>query len=350
LAEAATNLRSRLLVAGLSLLTVYGVGTFGYYWLGDGRWKIGDCAYMTVITLTTVGYGEVLTDLDKVPYARFFTGLLLILGAGVAVYFASILTTYLVEGEFLQSRRRKRMQKRISQMDGHIIVCGAGGTGRHVVDELVATRWPFVLIDLDPEKLLRCQETHEGGLATIEGDATDDHVLLEAGIARARGVVASLPDDKGNLFVVVTARNLNPALRIVAKAVDSSAIPKLQKAGGDSVVSVNNIGGMRMASEMIRPSVVTFLDKMLRDRDKQLRFEELVIPARSPLVKARLANSEIRKEARNVLIVAVRDPEGNYIFSPGPNFVLEEKMTLIVIGETDSVIRLRESSLFTIPA
>jgi voltage-gated potassium channel len=147
---------------------------------------------------------------------------------------------------------------------------------------------------------------------------------------------------------VVTARNLNPSLRIVAKAVDSSAIPKLQKAGANSVVSVNNIGGMRMASEMLRPTVVTFLDKMLRDQDKKIRFEELLIPPGSPLVKARLANSDIRKEARNVLIVAIRDRDGNYIFSPGPDFILQEEMTLIVIGETDSVIRLRESSLFTI--
>lgn len=348
MSEPATNLRSRLLVAGLSLLTVYATGTFGYYLLGDGKWKVGECAYMTVITLTTVGYGETLADLDKVPYARFFTGLLLILGAGVAVYFASILTTYLVEGEFLHGRRRKRMQKRIEGMEGHIIVCGAGGTGRHVVDELVATRWPFVLIDTEPDKLLRCQEMHENTLATIEGDATDDHVLLLAGIERARGVVATLPDDKGNLFVVVTARNLNPSLRIVAKAVDTSAVPKLQKAGANSVVSVNNIGGMRLASEMIRPAVVTFLDKMLRDRDKQLRFEELEIPARSSLIGTRLARSEIRGEARNVLIVAVREADGNYIFSPGPDFVLQEKMTLVIIGETESVIRLRESPLFAV--
>lgn len=343
----ATNLRSRLLVAAVAMLVIYAGGTLAYYLLGRGTWPLADCAYMTVITLTTAGFGEVLPNMDRVPYARFFTSVLLVGGAGVALYAVSILTTYLVEGEFMQSRRRKRMKKIVDAMTGHVIVCGAGGTGRHVVDELVATRWPFVVIDVSPANLARLQELHANQVAVIEGDATDDNVLAEAGIGRARGVVATLPDDKGNLFVVVTARGLNPSLRIVAKAVDAPAVRKLQAAGADAVVSVNAIGGLRMASEMIRPNVVGFLDKMVRDKDKQLRFEELTIPPLSPLVNTRLARSDIRK-ARNLLIVAARDPQtGEYTYSPGPDFVLLANMTLVVIGETDAVQRLRNSSLFS---
>jgi len=328
------------------MFSIHASGTIGYFLLGHGRWRLAECAYMTVISLTTVGYGEVLAEFDKVPYARFFTSVLLVGGAGVAIYFASVLTTFLVEGEFLQSRRRRKMQKLINSLSGHIIVCGAGGTGRHVINELVETHWPFIVVDTDHDRLARLQETYANKLAIIEGDATDDNILHEAGIGRAHGIVASLPDDKGNLFVVVSARGLNPKLRIVAKAIDSMAVRKLKSAGADSVVSVNNIGGLRMASEMIRPTVVGFLDKMLRDKDKQLRFEELTVPHGSPLCDRRLAQSDIRK-ARNLLIVAVSDPAtGAYTYSPGPDFLLKEGMTLIVLGETEAVAHLRNSVLF----
>jgi voltage-gated potassium channel len=334
------------MVAGMAMVVIYGGGTLGYFVLGKGRWSIAECAYMTVISLTTVGYGEVLNDLHKVAYARLFTSLLLVAGAGIALYFVSMLTTFLVEGEFLQNRRRKKMKKQISELADHIIVCGVGGTGRHVLEELVATKWPFVAIDNDAGRLARCQETLDDKMAVMQADATDDSVLIEAGIQRAHGIVAALPDDKGNLYVVVTARGLNPKLRIVAKAVDARAVRKLQVAGADAVVSVNAIGGLRLASEMIRPHVVTFLDKMIRDKDKVLRFEEVSIPAGSPLVNKRLAETDIRKE-RNLLIVAARNTQtGAYTYSPGPQFMLEAGVTLIVIGETDSVQRFRSSQLF----
>lgn len=339
------TLRRRLIGAGFAMVFIYGAGTLGYYLLGEERWSLSDCAYMTVISVTTVGYGETLEGLNDVPYARLWTSFLLVAGAGVAVYFLSVLTTFLVEGEFLQSRRRRKMEQQISRLSDHIIVCGVGGTGKHVVAELVSTNWEFVAIDTDPDKLSACQEEHAVSIPVMAADATDDRVLLEAGIERAYGVVATLPDDKGNLYVVVTARGLNPRLRIVAKAMDVSAESKLRVAGAHSVVSVNTIGGLRMASEMIRPNVVTFLDKMLRDKDKNLRFEEVSIPAGSPLADRRLAESDVRKE-RNVLIVAAYDRSGDYIYSPGPNFMLTAGMTLIVLGETEAVQRLRRSKLF----
>ena len=343
--DSPTTLRRRLMVAGLAMIIVYGVGTLGYWVIGGGEWSIGDCAYMTVISLTTVGYGETLSKFHQVPYARLFTAILLVIGAGIALYFVSVLTTFLVEGEFLQLRRRRKMQKRIKDLCDHIIVCGVGGTGRYIVEELVATHWPFVAVDIDDDRLVRCGESHPEAVLSIQGDATSDDVLHEAQIERARGVVASLPEDRDNLYIVIAARELNPKLRIVAKAMDPNAVHKLQVAGADSVVSVNAIGGLRMVSEMIRPSVVTFLDKMMRDKDKKLRFEEVVIPAASPLVDRPLAESDIRK-ARNLLIVAARRADGEYTYSPGPQFRLEANMTLIVIGETEAVQRLRRSRLF----
>jgi voltage-gated potassium channel len=341
-----SSLRRRLLTAGILMLIIYGIGTGGYYIIGGGAWSLGDCAYMTVISLTTVGYGETLSGLNEIPNARLFTALLLVSGAGIALYFVSVLTTFLVEGEFLQIRRGKRMRKMISKMKDHIIVCGVGGTGRHVLEELVAARWDFVAIDTDAERLERCQEEYDHNLATINDDATDDKVLLQAGIERAHGIVASLPDDMGNLYVVVTARGFNPKLRIVAKAMDANAVRKLTMAGANSVVSVNTIGGLRMASEMIRPAVVSFLDKMMRDKDRSLRFEEVAIPAGSDLESRRLVESGLREE-RNVLIVAARDSQtGDYTYSPDGNFELQAGMTLILLGEAKSVQRLRKSRLF----
>jgi voltage-gated potassium channel len=345
--EYQTNSARRRLVVALGLiLTVYAAGTIGYYLLGGGRWTLADCAYMTVISITTVGYGEVLQQMHSVPYARLFTSLLLVSGAGVALYAVSMLTTFLVEGEFLDIRRRRRMDKRISKMNGHIIVCGAGRTGMHVIEELSATNWRFVVIDTDQSIGERCRDVCGKAAEYIVGDAIDDHILVDAGIDRAYGVVAGLPGDKDNLYVVLTARQMNPKLRIIAKAVDPRAERKLKVAGADSVVSVNRIGGMRLASEMIRPSVVTFLDVMTRDKDKNLRFEEIAIPEGSSICGRRLADSDLRKE-RKLLVVAVTGPEeGVYTYSPGPDFVLEAGMTLVLIGETESVGRLRESPAF----
>jgi len=327
-------------------MVIYTIGTIGYYLLGSGRWSLGDCAYMTAISITTVGYGEVLSGLHGVPYARLFTAVFLITGAGIGLYSVSVLTTFLVEGEFFNLRRRRKMQQRIAKLSNHLIVCGAGRTGAHIVSELSTARWGFVVIDTDEEVSQRCNELCGKEVYYIIGDATHDQVLIEAGIHRAHGVVAGLPDDKDNLYVVVTARGLNPSLRIVTKAVDPQAVAKLKVAGADSVVSVNRIGGMRMASEMIRPTVVNFLDQMLRDRDKNLRFEEATIPKGSPLINRQLAQSDIRRERSLLVIAAVGPEEGAYIYSPGHDLVLREGMTLILLGETESVERLRASHLF----
>jgi voltage-gated potassium channel len=338
--------RRRLWVSFLAIASVYAAGTFGYFLLGQGRWTLGDCAYMTVISITTVGYGEILQGMHEVPYARLFTALLLVSGAGVALYAVSMLTTFFVEGEFFHIRRRARMRKRIARMSGHLIVCGAGRTGTHIVGELAAAHWRFVIIDTDEEVSDRCTEACGRDVEYIVGDASVDHILLDAGIERAYGLIAALPDDKDNIYVTLTARGMNPNLRIVAKAVDPQAARKLRVAGADRVVSVNQIGGMRMASEMIRPSVVDFLDTMLHDKDKNLRFEELVVPGGSPLVGCRLADSDIRTE-RKLLVVAATGPDpGAYVYSPGPDLKLREGMTLIVLGETESVMRLKETSLF----
>ena len=234
------------------------------------------------------------------------------------------------------------MRKAIDSLKGHIVVAGAGSTGRHAVEELVVTRTPFVVIDRDQAHLERIShELADGKLLYVHGDATEDHVLLAAGVQRARGVVAALTHDKDNLFVTLSARSLNAAARIVTKVTEVDAAPKMLKAGATSIVNPTMIGGRRMASECIRPEVNEFLDQMLRDRDKNLRLEEVAIPIGSSLVGLALKDTAIRRETR-VLVVAVRDLNRVFTYNPDPDFLLQEGTILIVMGETDSVVKLRQ--------
>jgi voltage-gated potassium channel len=351
-ADSSSLLRERIIVASTALLAIFMIGTAGYYmlghvYLGAHSWDVGECAYMTVMTITTVGIGE-LPHLQHVPYGRAFTVAVLLAGLGVAAYFVSALTTYFIEGEFSRSRTRRRMNRSLDKISDHIIVCGIGTTGIHVVEELVWTKWPLVAVDSDARRLEHIQELSAELIPTVEGDATTDETLERAGIRRARGIVAALTDDKDNLFIVVSARQLNPSLRIIAKGVDMQAGEKLKRAGADSVVNPAFIGGVRMVSEMIRPQVVEFLDLMLRDKDKNLRIEEVLVPKGSPLVGKPIFEANIRRHT-NLLVVAVREPPpspsqpGSFVYNPGPETLIAENMALIVLGETESVHKLRAS-------
>lgn len=179
-----------------------------------------------------------------------------------------------------------------------------------------------------------------GEMLFVHGDATEDHVLMQAGVDRAAGVVAALTHDKDNLFVTLSARSLNPNARIVSKVTEDESAPKMLKAGATATVSPTQIGGRRMASELIRPEVNEFLDQMLRDKDKSLRLEEVEIPKQSPYVGHALRDAPIRRET-NLLVIAVRQPTREFVYNPDPDFVLDAGMTLIVMGAADGVKRLR---------
>ncbi|MBI5480418.1 MAG: potassium channel protein [Deltaproteobacteria bacterium] len=347
--EEDNTLRQRMLAAGVLLLLVVLGGTFGYWGLSrsylpaDQQWSLGDCAYMTAISITTVGYGEVI-QVSRVPYGRLLTVVIIFAGLGVAVYFASALTAFVVEGEFQQLRKRRRMKQQMAKVSGHIIVCGIGTSGLHVVTELLASRWQVVCVDSSEERVRRVHDLPGGAnVPCILGDATADEVLKEAGIDRARGVIASLSSDKENLFVVISARQLNPQLKIVAKGVDIGVSEKLRRAGADVVVTPAYIGGIRMVSEMVRPHVTEFLDIMLRDKDKNLRIEEVNLPPDSPLVGKLLSEARIR-ETTDLLIVAVRTSAGGpFVYNPGPQLRLAGGNSLIVLGGTSSVQKLRQA-------
>lgn len=331
-------LLSRLRGATLMLLAVVLLGTLGIRVIGDGRWTWFQSFFHTLVTLSTVGYGE-LPGMENDLLARGFSLVLVITGAGSVVYFASVVTALFVEGELHDHFRKARMRKLIDEMQGHILVCGVGRTGANVVEELTACGRPFVAIDGDAARLERLRGEFPN-LRFVVGDATEDAVLREAGIARAQGLVAALTDDQANLYVTLSARSLNPGLRIIAKAVEHSAVPKLTRAGADKVVSTHRIGGLRLASEMIRPHATEFLDMMLRDPQHVLRIEEVAVPGDCPVVGRPLAEVGIGRLA-DVLVVAVRDADGAYRFNPRPDLTLCANCTLIVLGDPDQTARLR---------
>ncbi|MCC7535356.1 MAG: potassium channel protein [Deltaproteobacteria bacterium] len=335
------TVQRRLYIASGILALVVVIGALGYWRIGNGRWDLGDCFYMTVITIATVGYSEVLTEMSAVPFARLWTVAIILFGAGTVVYFTSALAALIIEGDLQTVFRRGRVKKAIDSLSDHIVVCGAGSTGIHVIHELMAAGVPFVVVDRDAQHLERILGDYpKMRLLHVTGDATDDDVLVAAGIERARGCVISLHEDKDNLYVALSARSINPRLRIVARAVDQDAVAKIRRAGADSVVSPNTIGGLRMASEMLRPNVVEFLDVMLRDKDKNLRFEELTIAERSPVAGKAIRDANLR-QVGEVLVVAIRWADGRYIYSPGPDVVLEPGCTMIVIGAMAGIAKLR---------
>jgi voltage-gated potassium channel len=314
----------------LMLVAILFAGAFGYQ-LIEG-WSFFDALYMTVITLATVGYGETHPLSNG---GRAFTIFLILGGIGIITYGITTVTAFLVEGEMNGYLRRRRMQRAIGKLKGHFIVCGGGKNGRYVIEELRRTKRDVVVVERDRA---RVQTMLEGGVTALEGDATSDDTLHAAGIERAAGLVAALPEDRDNLFVVITARGLNASLRIVAKIDDVNVRDKFLRSGADSAVSAGAIGGMRMASELIRPDTVTFLDTMLRDA-ANFRVED--IPVGPSHVGKAIRECEILAAA-GILVVALKD-EGRYTFNPKPNTKLRSGDTLIVIGDPDHVRQAAEA-------
>jgi voltage-gated potassium channel len=331
----------RLLVGFLVLVGVVWGGATGYWIIGDGAWTYHDCFYMTVITLTTVGYGETLVGMDTMPYARDFTIVLLLFGSGALVYFVSTVTAFIVEGDLKNVLFASRMKKRMKRMKDHIIVCGAGTTGRQVIEELIKVGVPVIAIDLDEKKLKEIADDYpKADYTYLVGDATDDEIMETSNLPSARGVVAALPSDKDNLFLAVWGRQTNPKLRIVARCAEVGHAEKIKKAGADSVVSVNYIGGMRLVSEMVRPSVVKFLDEMLRDKRSAFRFDEVTI--RTDDVGS-LGDLRVL-DKYGMTVVALRESAtAGFTYNPADDTKLGAGMVLVVLGSAEQVTKLRDA-------
>ncbi|MHB1310765.1 MAG: potassium channel family protein [Gemmatimonadaceae bacterium] len=329
----------RILSPVAVLVVVYLVGVVGYKVIGGVKHSWLDALYMTTITLTTTGYREVI-DITEHPAGMVFTILLLLFGATAVVMTGSMITAYVVEGDLTAGFRRRRMQKLVDAMRGHTIVCGAGQTGSAVVRELAQTARACVAIESSEERAAVFSRLFPG-VPVLVGDCTDDEMLTRAGIGHASGVVVCTDDDKVALVTTVLTRQMAPKARLVARAANDKAAARLRQSGADATVSPGNIGGMRMASELLRPSVVTFLDQMLREENRNLRIEEVRVEQGSTLDGKPVNALQLHEYGTGLLLLAMRARDGAYLFNPPAPTVVLAGSHLIVMGDPASVERLQ---------
>ena len=342
-------LRKRLLLALALLVILITVSTTGYRVLGGPSVTFLQALYMAVITLAGVGYGEIV-DTSHNPALRVFNIGIVLFGVAITVYVFSVVAAFLVEVEFSNPFWRRRMQRHIDDLTGHHIVCGLGDTGRHAVAELQKTNTPHVVVDISEENIRKLKELHPGTLQDmlyVIGDATEEDVLEKAGLNRAAGMIAALPLDKDNLVVTVIVRQRFPKMRIVARSAERKFAERMLRAGANATVSPSQIGGLRMASELIRPHVVGFLDTMLKERGRTLRVEEIEITPASAWAGSVLHDLDL-KGRYNLLVLGVKRPtsEGptDLLINPPDNSVVERQSILIAMGDMKDIQRARQDA------
>lgn len=308
------------------------VGTGGYMVLGL---EPLDAVYQTVITISTVGYREVGEVADRY---QVFTVFLILFGTGTSLYTLGVLIETMFEGRLDDQFRRRRMQRRIDRMSGHVVLCGYGQVGRAIEEELVRAGERVVAIEVKETDYTRASGEH----GVIIGDATDDETLLQAGLDRARTLVVALDSDVDNLFIALTARSINPGLFIVARANQSATAPKLRRAGADRVVNPHQIGGARMAALVSHPEVAVFLDVVMNDGGFELRLAEIDVTAGSVFAGRSLADCAIRSTT-GASVLAVRRGE-DFITNPSLRLVFVPGDLLICFGTDEQLDALRARS------
>ncbi|MEY2633756.1 MAG: hypothetical protein RIR00_2410, partial [Pseudomonadota bacterium] len=280
---------------------------------------------MTFITVATIGFGEVIDMSNNMP-ARVFTVVLGILGAGTLSFMFSAVTVFVLESDLNGTIRRRRMEKQIRKLNGHYLICGFGRVGRNVGHEMEATNRHFVAID-ENLSLLEEHKEKNPGLLYFHGDASDEDTLERVDIDSARGLFAVTGDDSRNLMIILTAKQVKPDLRVVARCQEVRNMEKMRKAGADAIVSPDFTGGMRIASAMIRPHVVSFLDEMLKS-EKKLRVEEIMIPA--GFIPKPLGSLELRSP--DYVLLAVRQRNSEWTFNPPKDYILKPGFTIIAMA------------------
>jgi voltage-gated potassium channel len=289
---------------------------------------------MTFITTATIGYSEVV-DVSRYEYGRLFTVFIGVAGIGLLGYVLSTLTAFMLENDINVSWRRKKMRNKIGQLKGHYIVCGVGLVGSNVAHDLELTGRTSVIIDNDISNIHRYLETHPAQLY-LHGDATDNDVLLTAGVMNAKGVFAVAHDDSANLVISLSTKQLNPDLRVVARCHALKNAEKTRRAGADEVISPDFSGGLRIVSAMVRPNVMNFLDEMLKS-DSNLRMEEIVIPdSLTGKVLSVLYHGNL-----DCLVLAIRRDKA-WIFNPSASYRLQSSDVLMVMATPDGRSRLEQ--------
>lgn len=315
------------------MLTVFVAGTIGYRVLGL---SLLDAMYMTVTTITTVGFREV-TGPDVTAAEKLFTMTIIATGVGTVFYTFTLGVQVVVEGQLREFVGRRRMDKKIAGMRDHVIVCGWGRVGKAVAHDLIRGGKDVVVVDMDAERVRSLQ------IATVVGDATLDTTLRTAGIEHAAALVAALQGDAENLFVTLSSRAINAELFIVARARQEESIAKLARAGADRVVNPQELGAARMASFVARPNVAEFVDVVMHERSMEFRMQEIEVTNDSPLAGVSLRQANLRQRA-GVLVLALRETDGTFTTNPDPDTVIEPKQVIIAVGTVTDLARLDEVS------
>jgi voltage-gated potassium channel len=328
------RIQKELMAGALALAGIFLIGTL-WYSLVEG-WKWEDAAYMTVITLATVGYGETHPLGSR---GRLFTIALILMGVVNLGYIVNRFTAAVIEGYFLEGIRLRQQRRLMESLSEHYIICGFSRTGRQIAKEFQAEAVSFVIIDSELESVQKAQEI---GYIVFQGDATLDDTLLKVGITKAICIVAALPSDAENLYTVLSAKTLNPDIRAIARASTEEAVQKLQRGGADAVISPYITGGKRMAAAALRPQILDFVDGMLSGTDRQLYMEEFLLDSdRCPFVGQSLQRAKLRSQS-GALVLAIRRLDGKLIGGPTGDTVLMSGDTLICMGTAEQLRDLNQ--------
>jgi voltage-gated potassium channel len=319
--------------AVLLLLIIVTVGTFGYTLIE--AWPLLDSLYMTVITITTVGFREVR---ELSPTGRFFTIGLIICSVGIVAYLVRQLAGVIVEGEFRRLMGRRKLEKAINRLRDHYIICGHGRIGSYICKEFGDEGLPFVVIERDEHVI---QSMEEKGVTYVRGDATDEKALIDAGVERAKALIAAVASDADNLYITLTARGLNPNLYILSRATEERAERKLISAGANKVVAPYLIGAHRMAMAIIRPAVVELMEIAMKRESLHLQLKEIKVNETANLPGTTLRESGIRSKL-DLIVVAIKKEDGSMLFNPAFNTSIVRGDTLITLGQKANLDSLAE--------
>ncbi|MFC7356899.1 potassium channel family protein [Jejudonia soesokkakensis] len=317
------------------LLFVVLAGVMGFRFLSNYSWV--DAIYMTVITITTVGYGEV-QPLDAGD--KLFTSILIVSSIFIVGYAISVVTEYILQKNNIGNLREKRVYKRIANMKNHVIVCGYGRNGKQAVEKLLDYNEPFVIIEKDHEVVDRFMSEE---MLFVEGNASEDDILKEAGVERASALICALPSDADNLFIVLSARQINSELKIISRATEETSYKKLKLAGANNVIMPDKIGGDHMASLVVVPDLVEFLDNLSVSGEndsinvEQVPFEKICKNGQEQAIM----DLDVRKNT-GCSIIGYKRPNGEYIVNPEPSLILKKGSKLILIGRSNQIEKLKD--------
>ena len=318
----------RLIIALLLLFGVFTIGVLGYVWLEGYSWI--NAFYMTVITMASVGFGEV-QPLDA--SGKIFTSILIAASVITYVYAITIVTTVIIEDEFRNHFKHMRVNKEIKQLKDHVIVCGFGRNGKQACDQLSSGNVKFVVIESNAHVVEQVNES--GDMLCLEGNATEDHILEMAGIKHAKGLIAALPDDAANVFIVLTARELNPTMKIISRASSDASESKLKRAGANNVIMPDRIGGTHMAALITKPDVLEFLDFITSKIN--IRLEEILYEHLPSAFKGKGIGQLRLIEETGVSLVGYKRGNGEYVVNPNSETIMQPTDKMFVLGNADQI-------------